>query len=54
MNTLMIIPIIVFIAVSLSLYSFSNDPDKKQKPKLINYILPALVLSVATFGFGYS
>ena len=43
------LPVIVFIAISIALYLFSNDPDKKKKP--INFIVPGLVVGLGVFGF---
>jgi len=47
MNILIVVPIIVFVIVCLTLFMFSKDPDKKEKP--INFILPGVIVSGISF-----
>jgi hypothetical protein len=47
-NTLLI-PIVVFILISLGTYIYSSDPDKKKK--LLNFVIPGLTAGIATFLF---
>ena len=45
-----LIPVIVFIIMSLSLYLISNDKEKaKPKTVIIRNILPSIVLSLLIF-----
>ena len=45
-----LIPVIVFIIMSLSLYLISNDKEKtKPKTVIIRNILPSIVLSLLVF-----
>jgi len=42
-----LLPVIVFIIVSISLYLFSKDADKNKKP--LNFVLPGAVAALAVF-----
>jgi hypothetical protein len=49
---LYIVPIVVFLAISLSMYSLSKDKEKNKSSNiLIRNILPAIVISVLVFVF---
>ncbi len=45
-----VVPIIVFVLISLGLYSISNDPKKsKAQNVLVRNVFPAVVVSVFVF-----
>lgn len=47
-----IIPIIVFLSISISIYILSNSKDKNEPSNIfIRNILPAIVLSILVFYF---
>ena len=49
---LYIVPVVVFLAISLSMYNLSNNKEKNKSSNiLIRNILPAIVVSVLVFVF---
>jgi len=47
-----IVPLVVFLSISLSMYSLSNNKEKNKSSNiLIRNILPAIVISVLVFVF---
>ena len=49
MELKIILPIVVFIVTSYMLYSFSNDPDKKNK--YLQFIVPGLIAGAIVFAY---
>lgn len=49
---LYIVPIVVFLVISLSMYGLSRDKEKNKSSNiLIRNILPAIVISILVFVF---
>jgi hypothetical protein len=47
-----IVPLVVFLSISLSMYSLSNNKEKNKSSNIfIRNILPAIVISVLVFVF---
>jgi len=47
-----IVPLVVFLSISLSMYSLSNNKEKNKSSNiLIRNILPAIAISVLVFVF---
>ena len=48
---LYVIPFVLFIVITLSLYFVSNDEDKKSAKKIMKTSLPGLIVAISAFLF---
>jgi FtsH-binding integral membrane protein len=48
---LYVIPFVLFIVITLSLYFVSNDEDKKSAKKIMKTSLPGIIVAISAFLF---